>query len=91
MLGIGLKLAPKSVMTNANIALIVISEGIEGSRRMFSSTYGMPSIRRVHSESTLQKVVILHSIKALCRKAIMHLLHHVDNFAPTNGPAMMNS
>ena len=30
-------------------------------------------------------------IRDAAENVLMHVLHHVDNFPPTNGPAMMNT
>ncbi|KAI8926778.1 hypothetical protein BC831DRAFT_211576 [Entophlyctis helioformis] len=34
---------------------------------------------------------LLKSIRSCAENALIHLLHHIDNFSPINGPAMMHS
>ncbi|KAH6561932.1 hypothetical protein BASA60_011309 [Batrachochytrium salamandrivorans] len=82
-----LSCAPKSVMTNPNIALRVsevIEEAVHVSSIGIDAQYASGTFRVNSTEN-------ISAPEACAENAMMHLLHHVDNFAPTNGPAMMNS
>ncbi|KAJ1343253.1 hypothetical protein BSLG_002279 [Batrachochytrium salamandrivorans] len=98
--------APKSVMTNPNIALRVsevIEEAVHVSSIGIDAQYASGTFRvnstenisapevREQTSSKKETLLSFKTIRACAENAMMHLLHHVDNFAPTNGPAMMNS
>ncbi|KAH6578448.1 hypothetical protein BASA50_009014 [Batrachochytrium salamandrivorans] len=101
-----LSCAPKSVMTNPNIALRVsevIEEAVHVSSIGIDAQYASGTFRvnstenisapevREQTSSKKETLLSFKTIRACAENAMMHLLHHVDNFAPTNGPAMMNS
>ncbi|OAJ40951.1 hypothetical protein BDEG_24625 [Batrachochytrium dendrobatidis JEL423] len=102
-----LSCTPKTVMTNPNIALRVsevIEEAIHISCIGVDAQQSHSTVRsnstddgalnpELRDSSSIEKEIIssFRAIRSCAENAMMHLLHHTDNFAPINGPAMMSS